>query len=215
MSPSTGSELASNGAGAGSIEVPPVPADFEWSLPEARVEAAWERAKAAAGPLGIPADQVPELVFAEPREVAKAIQAENESLFGRLYGDSNGRSQARVLGRTMSQVLSAKYSWIEHKVFVLSENHARNARLIGWTRLLDEDAFAALLVHEMVHAGDARRGWIQAAMDAIRDEAQARTLGAVLEGSAQYQARRLCRELGLEEGFQLFTASDPAGNSGH
>lgn len=176
-------------------------------LDEGAVRAAYDDARAAvAEVLGTPLDPVPPLRFVAMHELGQRVADENLPLVARREPDEDAaRREADVLGAQYARFAFAKYSWSSKEFLVVLPTWIEKARQFDRIELLEDEAVRAVLVHELVHALDDRAHDIGRALLACDSDVRIQGFNAVLEGHAQFQARRVSAARGWSDGFTAYT----------
>jgi len=99
----------------------------------------------------------------------------------------------------------AKYSWAPRELLVAPQALEDQARQFETPELTSDAALRALLVHELVHAWDDSLHGIPALLGHADSIDAANAAAAVLEGHAQFVARRVCKARGWSAGFDAYT----------
>jgi hypothetical protein len=181
----------------------PLPVD------EARVAAAFADARAAVEKvLGSKLDDLPPPQLVGAREIARTVADENLPAIRRRQPDEElAKAEAERLGAATSTRVYAKYAWSTHTLLVVGRTWEQNARLLNRPQLTSDHALRSVLVHELCHAVDDRRFGFADRLAAAATTDAVDALNAVIEGHAQYDARRVCKESGWSDGFDEFTGA--------
>lgn len=177
-------------------------------ISEARVRQAYEDARAACSKVLGVAIEAPELVLAEPADIAEVAMAESLQLIRlRQPDEALAARETRALGAQVRFEAYAKYSWSRKQVMVVSRNWSLHARLLKRPAFTADQTLRAVLVHELCHALDDRRFDLVKCLQKADSYDAAVALNAVIEGHAQLMTRRICSSSGLAEGFAELTAA--------
>ena len=146
----------------------------------------------------------PAVRFAAKQEVAAILAVELErQLIARMDADTAGR-MAVAASQAYADALLAKYAFDQDEVLVLGDNIRFMERGSGLP-LTSKDSLRALLAHEFAHALAERRYGIADKLLGLESEDAVLAANAVIEGDAQFIARRICESKGWSEGFKAFT----------
>jgi len=177
-------------------------------LTQERLDAAWKDALAAIEKQrGAPIAHPPPLKLASRKMLAEAVASENLPMVRlRQPDEAAARQESDQMGRQFAMFPIAKYSWSTKELLVIRPNWKNHIRSFPELRLDDDEVLRAVLVHELCHALDDQAHDFTKlllkgdSVDAIH------AINAVIEGSAQHQARRICTAAGWSDGFERFTA---------
>lgn len=148
------------------------------------------------------------LCFVEPDELAACIAAENLPAVRLRQSDpARAEAEARQLGQASAQFVFAKYAWSTREVLVLCEPWELQAERLDRPEMCDDASLRAVLVHELVHARDDAEFGLAAVLERADSNDAASALNALIEGHAQFLARRVCAEAGWAAGFEAFTGA--------
>lgn len=133
-------------------------------------------------------------------EVRRVLEAE----FERLPASLGLKDVPPLVLEAMTGALTAKYDLAGHVVHVVPDNVEQCSAFAG-VDLGTEDVLRVALAHECTHALDFRRfGWV-AARETLTDETAFKAFGAVVEGHAQFVAKRVAEQWRLSDAFDTFT----------
>ncbi len=122
-------------------------------------------------------------------------------------GSVEGEGSAKSMSLALSEALLAKYVPDSDTIVVCAKNFESLARGLDTPGLRTRNALVAVLVHECVHALDSHRfKWAEKIEEISSDTERLLAFNAVLEGHAQFVARRICSESGWTDGFEAFTS---------
>lgn len=111
------------------------------------------------------------------------------------------------LGEMLSVALLGIYDISAKEVLVCKENFPFLADLVSMPDLDALDCLKALMAHEGSHAVADLKWGLAETIEELEDDQQLEALSAVIEGYAQYMARKVCTENGLKDGFETFTTA--------
>jgi hypothetical protein len=179
------------------------------SVDEARIAAAFADARAAMEKvLGARLDDLPPPKLVEAREVARVVADENLPIVRlREPDEARARAEAERLGKALGADLYAKYAWSTRSLYVVARNWEVSARMLRRPQLTSDQAMRAVLVHELCHAVDDRRFDLGKRLQALMTLDEVAAFNAVVEGHAQFDARRICKASGWSDGFDVFTGA--------
>lgn len=182
---------------------PPVQA-----VTEERLRAAYEEARAAlAAEPGFALPAEARLVLCDTATVAARIEAENLPLIRLREPDADKAAEsARQVGASLAQVVFAKYAWSTRELLVVPAAWQAQAHLLDRPEMTGDAALRAVLVHELVHAWDDARVGLTAFLAGLDSNDAVLAASALIEGHAQFRARRLCERHGWSPGFEAFTS---------
>lgn len=174
-----------------------------------RVRAAYADACAAvASTLAFRPEPALELRFVEPAELAARVAEENLPLVRLRQSDpARAEAEARQLGAAFAQLAFAKYAWSTRELLVLSGQWELQAERLDRPEMCDDGTLRAVLVHELVHARDDAEFGLSAVLQQADSNDATSALNALIEGHAQFLARRVCAAAGWTEGFEAFTGA--------
>lgn len=129
-----------------------------------------------------------------------AMSRSGEALADPLLGDAVARFAPAMLGIYDVRQGEVRVAW-EHFLHV--------ARALDEPGLVEPGAVFALLAHEIAHAAADRRYGLRRLLSGVaaRGQDSLRAASGVVEGYAQYVARRVCAAAGWEQGFAVMTRS--------
>ena len=176
-------------------------------LTEERVRAAFAEARTALEKeCGAKLDASLTVRFATAAELSRRIAEENLPLARlRQPDEEHAKAEAQALGESASTSMFAKYSWAPRELLVAPQALEDQARQFETPELTSDAALRALLVHELVHAWDDSLHGIPALLGHADSIDAANAAAAVLEGHAQFVARRVCKARGWSAGFDAYT----------
>ncbi len=176
---------------------------------EARLQAAYVDARAACEKvLGARLEQLPPLQLAEVDALAEVIAAENlPSVRLREPDDDKATTAAEQIGAQLAPVVYAKYAWSTRTFLVVPKTWERLARTLQRPELTADVTLRAVMVHELCHAIDDHKFDFAARLREAKTADAVTAYGAVIEGHAQLQARRVCAKSGWTDGFATLTDS--------
>lgn len=179
------------------------------ALTEERLRAAYADARAAVeAELGVGFDPPIELKLVDAATVAQRVAEENLPAMRLRHTDEDrARAEADRAGTAFGEFAYAKYAWSTREFLVVRENWERGARALEKPELVGDSAVRAVLVHELVHAIDDTRHDLGACVRNATTIDAALAISAVIEGHAQFVARRICDARGWNDGFAAFTDS--------
>lgn len=109
--------------------------------------------------------------------------------------------------RSMAQGILAKYAFGSGNVMVIPDTIGRVATLIDEPKLATNECLQAILVHECVHVIADQEHQFAKHANTLGNTDELLAYNAVIEGHAQFIARKVCAENGWSEGFEIFTKS--------
>ncbi|MGB0953165.1 MAG: hypothetical protein ACPG31_08055 [Planctomycetota bacterium] len=112
-----------------------------------------------------------------------------------------------ILAQQIKIALLGIYDISEKEILICQENFPFLAEFVAMPDLDSLDAMKAVLIHEASHAVADLNWDLAASMKDLEDANHLAGLSAVIEGYAQYLARKICTQEGLVEGFETFTAA--------
>ena len=146
----------------------------------------------------------PGVRFATKDEVAAILSVELErQLIARMDAETAERLAAAG-AQAYADALLAKYAFDQDEILVLADN-IRFMEHGSGLPLTSPNALRALLAHEFAHALAERRHGIAEKLLGLKSEDAVLAANAVIEGDAQFIARRICESKGWSEGFEAFT----------
>ncbi len=143
--------------------------------------------------------------IADRSEVERVLREENVPLMRVQFGEDAAVVQARAFAALIAPSVLAKFAFAENEILVVPEAFARVAEILGRPDLRSIGVLRGVLVHELVHAADQQLHGIRATYLSLLDADSMLAFNAVVEGHAQYVARRVCERLGWSEGFEVFS----------
>lgn len=176
---------------------------------EERLRAAYADAAAALGrELGAELDALPPLKLCAAEDVARVVASENlPAVLLRQPDEAKARQEAQVLGAQLASFAYAKYAWSTKEFLVVASTWEANALELDRPELTSDVALRAVLVHELCHALDDRAHDLAKLVASARGNDAVLALNAVIEGHAQFRARRVCAAASWQAGFDAFTRS--------
>ena len=173
-----------------------------------RVQSAFVEVRAAVESALAFAPAALELRFVEPAAVAERITAENLPMVRLRQSDpAKAEAEARSLGFALSQFAFAKYAWSTHELLVVTDRWEEQAEQLGRPEMCDDATLRAVLVHELMHARDDAEHDIASLLLRASTSDAAVAANALLEGHAQFEARRVCARAGWSAGFDTYTTA--------
>lgn len=174
-------------------------------LTEERVRQAYADSLAAcAKAFGKALDPELPLAFVSREQMAETIERENLPIVRlRIPDAAQAEAAAKQLAAALAQGAYAKYSWADARFLVALETWREQVRLLDLPALAEDAALRAVMVHELCHAYDDRRFGFAARLIEADTEEAVKAVNAVIEGSAQLQARRICGQNGWLDGFAV------------
>lgn len=112
-----------------------------------------------------------------------------------------------MLASQVKIALLGIYDISSKEILICQENFPFLAEFVNMPELDQLDVLKAVLIHEASHAVADKRWDLRASMKDLEDAEHLAGLSAVIEGYAQYEARKICTKEGLSEGFEIFTAA--------
>ncbi|MCE9592910.1 MAG: hypothetical protein K8S98_01850 [Planctomycetes bacterium] len=174
---------------------------------EERVRAAFADARAGVeSVLGVKLDATIELKLVEAKEAGQRVADENLPMLRlRQPDEDKARAEADRLGDAYAQMLFAKYAWSTHEFLVITKSWNNQAKLLARPELGSDHTLRAVMVHELVHALDDGAYDLGAILARTASADTATAVNAIIEGHAQFAARRVCTERGWSDGFDTLT----------
>ncbi|MEO0651231.1 MAG: hypothetical protein AAFZ65_11200 [Planctomycetota bacterium] len=123
------------------------------------------------------------------------------------YGEENADELTAQNAESLGPALLARYSFVGGEVLICRENIEATAEYLESPEMLAEGPLRTLLIHEFVHARDAREVDLAARLGECEDTDGLQALNAVIEGHAQYVTRKIVAEQGWQADFQVFVDS--------
>lgn len=147
-----------------------------------------------------------QIQFATPDDIAAALRSEQKVLFADLMSDAWYADAAlQHYSSNAAEAMLGKYA-IEHDAILV--NPRLVSRLFADRRNDTEfmrEVYLALFAHEAMHAVQERRYDLDGSLAALEGIGEQVALDAVIEGHAQFGARRVCAQIGCSEGFAALT----------
>jgi hypothetical protein len=128
-----------------------------------------------------------------------------QQLLAQLGDEVLAGDQSKALSDQISRSLMAKYSFHGKSILVSPNNMRFLSRIVAEPALLRRETLRAILVHECIHAIDDQIFQAGDILDTLDTAAPIQAFNAVLEGHAQYAARKVCEQRGWLESFDIFT----------
>lgn len=159
--------------------------------------------------LGQPLEVLPPLSLVDAKHASRAIEQENLPIASLRHPGHPERAaaEARLIGKAWGSMVTAKYSWSTKEILVVTENWARTGAMFPELRMTADDVLRAVLVHELVHAVDDHTHDLGRLLETADTAESVDAISAVVEGNAQFVARRACATAGWTDGFKRFTRS--------
>ncbi len=155
--------------------------------------------------LGIKLEESVKVRLGTEEELAALLEAENLPLFLARFGANDAaRTRARESARAIAPSLLAKYAFGRGEVLVCAGGFDRTAAALDLPRLISREGLRAVLVHELVHAADDAAHHVVDVIGKLTATEQIEAYNAVIEGHAQFVARRVCADHGELVDFDLF-----------
>ncbi|ANM30042.1 hypothetical protein ABI59_11360 [Acidobacteria bacterium Mor1] len=171
---------------------------------EERMKQAAAEVAAAYAELYPDLDVTPTVRFATKDEVVAILSVELErQLIARMDADT-AKNLAEAGARAYADALLAKYAFDQGEILVLEDNIRFMEHGSGFP-LTSPEALRGLLAHEFAHALDEHRHGISEKLLGIKTEDAVLAANALIEGNAQFIARRICENKGWMAGFEAFT----------
>lgn len=183
----------------------------ETELTQERLEAAYKDALTAmeneVKQRGGPAFHAPPFKLASRKDLAQAVALENLPIIRlRQPDEAAAKREADAFGSGFALLAIAKYCWSTKEMLVVRPNWKLQIKSFPELRLGEDDALRAIMVHELCHALDDQAHDFTKLLQKGDSVDAVSALNAVIEGSAQHQARRICTAAGWKDGFERFTA---------
>jgi hypothetical protein len=181
----------------------------ESTLTRERLDAACKDALAAIEKQrGEPIANPPPFKLASRKDLAKAVALENLPIVRlRQPDEAAANREADAFGTGFALLAIAKYCWSTKELLVVRPNWELQIKSFPELRLGEDDALRAIMVHELCHALDDQAHDFTKLLQKGDSVDAVSALNAVIEGSAQHQARRICTAAGWKNGFERFTAA--------
>ena len=129
--------------------------------------------------------------------------------------DPLARLMAEYRALKNSRRILGKYSFIDKKVYIVTENMLELLPKMKLTGNWQTETVDAILAHELTHANDDFRFGTGKYYAALQDNEQALAYRAVTEGNAVYTASEICRRLGYQDrSLQLAATHEPEDPNG-
>ena len=123
------------------------------------------------------------------------------------FGEEGASETVELAAEVMGGVCLARYAFAAGEVLICRENIEELAAVLEIPALESEETLRAVLVHEFVHARDAREVDFAARVAACADTDQLQAMNAVIEGHAQYVTRAIAVTHELEAAFEVFAGA--------
>ena len=174
---------------------------------EASLRAAGARALAAVEKfLGYDLGLEPTFRFTDPDELESILDKELVTQFAVQFSDADeAKRQRKAFAAMMSRALMAKYEFATGNVLVSPGTIAKMATLLDEPNLTSEECLQAILTHEAVHFVADQLYEFQHRIGELTSTDAILAYNAVVEGHAQFVARRVCAANGWSAGFHVFT----------
>jgi hypothetical protein len=121
--------------------------------------------------------------------------------------DETVEQMRRAAAEVYARGLFARYSLQQHEVLIRPANFEDLAELLEMPAVNSEGQVMCVLLHERVHAAQEELYAPSQVIPELRGADAVRAHNAVLEGHAQFVARRVAERLGLADAFETFTRS--------
>jgi hypothetical protein len=119
----------------------------------------------------------------------------------------SAESSARTTADVMANAVIAKFATGTGEVLVVRDNLFELAGLLKMEELASKEVMDAVLCHEVAHALDNHHHPFRRLFATVKDTNGLHAMNALIEGHAQFVARRACAKVGNLRGFKLFTSS--------
>jgi hypothetical protein len=148
--------------------------------------------------------------FGTSEEIAGILVAENLKAIARQLEEGAEQKEiektAKAAVQTLASATIAKYCFGANEIlvnldvlFIIEES--------GLVGMASREALQATLVHEVMHAVHDAQFPIDHLMEGIVDMDSAQAINALIEGHAQFHARRICEAQGWQAGFERFSSA--------
>ncbi|MHC5033358.1 MAG: HEAT repeat domain-containing protein, partial [Planctomycetota bacterium] len=145
------------------------------------------------------------------KELEEMVTAEMTELRGAVEGGARGEELRKACGREaglMSRLVLGKVGLDADRLLVCPPNFRRIAEFDpAWKGVLSQEYLDLVLLHELVHVHQQRRYGLRRFFGKPTTLEWIQVRQCVLEGHAQYVARRAARRLGHDDAFRLFVAT--------
>lgn len=139
-------------------------------------------------------------------ELREVLKAELEPQFDVMFESPEEASmQLNMMARVYSRALFAKYATGTDEVMISDRNFTSVARALKQPLLTSHDVVRAVLVHEAIHAADERLYKFSETLTTLKSRDEIMAFSAVMEGHAQYVARKISKAKGWTAEFEIFT----------
>ena len=144
--------------------------------------------------------------YVERSDLRAAMKDELLPQMAAQFGEGDAAEDAaKMVANVHAYSLLAKYAFASGDVLVCESNRKAFAHALDMPELASDATLQAILVHECVHAAAQQRyDWV-AKLNSLKNTDEISAFNAVLEGHAQFVARRVCTEHGWLESFERFT----------
>lgn len=163
-------------------------------------------ARAVRAEMGVRLDGLQVRVATLP-EIADALYRENVGDAAGSDTDEEAQQLQRSVAEMYAKGLMAKYAVETNSILIRPRAFEEFAELLGIPEVRSEGQVMSVLLHECVHAADEELFHFSSILHGQHTDDAGRAYNAVVEGHAQFVARRLAGELGLSDSFALYTRS--------
>lgn len=165
----------------------------------------------------VPASLPPKIVMAEPRELAEALRRDIEPQL-RATGQAKTEDELKVLLQSTLNfyglLTMCKYGFATKTIYVSPQGLERMAGLLKNQKVLEDEFFRALLLHELVHACDDASHSLDKKLAQVDNVEQLHVWNALIEGHAQWVTRKVLLAEGKQEWFEELERTMTQGQSG-
>lgn len=114
------------------------------------------------------------------------------------------KQQTRQAAEFYASVFLAKFAPATKTIMVCAKNIVAQSKQAKEPRLRSRSTLFAILVHECVHAMDAEKYDWAKVLNSLKSTEELLAYNAVIEGHAQFVARKICKKPPLKEGFEVY-----------
>ncbi|MHC4261512.1 MAG: zinc-dependent metalloprotease [Planctomycetota bacterium] len=191
------------------VEAPSVTTDeVETPGSERAMELAEEARRAVAAHYGEdPGQLMTPVVVVSRKTLRDGVAKDLTAQFQGIVPEESLEQTVDLQARFFSIICMARYCTSSARLELCIENLEKIAALLEDPILTSEGALRAMLVHEFIHARDAREHSLADFTAGRASFEELEAVSAVLEGHAQHVSRKVCSTNGWTTDFERFTAS--------
>lgn len=162
---------------------------------------------------GIEFSRPPEFRSVKPDALKPILLKEMETLHRHVLAPDQAKDVSKKLADALVAAVLAKYALEDKAVYLLPQNVEAFAKAHGLDERKRQDLLDYVLVHELVHAYQDRHFDLTRRIEELRSMEDVLVMNAMIEGHAEFVARRVAEKTGIAESVQALAVRSVAGGS--